>query len=128
VPLPADPGSLDPQGILIYGNDHLGSTRVVIDHRGETVEVRDYAPFGRTRLWRRVSGRDVPEWAAEFGAATWAQFFIKYVAAHPAITVVTPATSRPTNMIDNLGGGVGNLPDEATRRRMAEFVDALPSV
>ncbi len=86
-----------------------------------------YQPFGRTRLWRRVRGRDVPEWAAEFGAATWAQFFIKYIAAHPAVTCVTPATSRPANMIDNLGGGVGLLPDETTRRRMAELVDALPS-
>lgn len=86
-----------------------------------------YQPFGRTRLWRRVRGREVPEWAAEFGVSTWAQFFIKYVAAHPAVTCVTPATSRPVNMIDNLGGGVGVLPDEATRRRMAELVDALPS-
>ena len=66
-----------------------------------------YAPFGRTRLWNRVSGRDVPEWAAEFGAATWAQFFLKYVAAHPAVTVITPATSRPANMLDNLMGGRG---------------------
>ena len=48
-----------------------------------------YAPFGRTRLWNRVSGRDVPEWAAEFGATSWAQFFLKYVAAHPAVTVIT---------------------------------------
>jgi aryl-alcohol dehydrogenase-like predicted oxidoreductase len=91
------------------------------------IAVLNYAPFGRTRLWRRVSGRELPEWAGDFGAATWAQFFIKYVAAHPAVTVVTPATSRPTNMIDNLGGGVGVLPDEATRQRMAELVDALPS-
>ncbi len=91
------------------------------------IAVLNYAPFGRTRLWRRVAGRDVPEWAAEFGATSWAQFFIKYVAANPAITVVTPATSRPANMIDNLGGGAGELPDEATRRRMAELVDALPA-
>jgi aryl-alcohol dehydrogenase-like predicted oxidoreductase len=91
------------------------------------IAVLNYAPFGRTRLWRRVSGRELPEWAADFGAMTWAQFFIKYVAAHPAVTVVTPATSRPSNMIDNLGGGAGVLPDEATRRRMAELVDALPS-
>lgn len=89
------------------------------------IAVLNYAPFGRTRLWRRVAGRDLPGWAAEFGATTWAQFFIKYVAAHPAITVVTPSTSRPANMIDNLGGGVGPLPDEATRRRMADLVDGL---
>jgi aryl-alcohol dehydrogenase-like predicted oxidoreductase len=86
-----------------------------------------YSPFGRTRLWRRVAGKEVPEWAREFGADSWAQFFLKYVAAHPAVTVVTPSTSRPENMIDNIGGGVGMLPDEATRQRMVELVRALPS-
>jgi aryl-alcohol dehydrogenase-like predicted oxidoreductase len=86
-----------------------------------------YVPFGRTRLWNRVAGRQVPEWAADFDANSWAQFFIKFVASHPAVTVVTPATSRPTNMADNMGGAVGRLPDEATRRRMIEVVDALPA-
>jgi aryl-alcohol dehydrogenase-like predicted oxidoreductase len=86
-----------------------------------------YAPFGRTRLWKRVAGRDVPEWARDFDAGSWAQFFIKFVASHPSVTVVTPATSRVRNMIDNMGGGVGRLPDAATRRRMIELIDALPS-
>jgi aryl-alcohol dehydrogenase-like predicted oxidoreductase len=110
-----------------YAVDNRQAAEVVLplaQDRGIGVLV--YAPFGRTRLWRRVADREVPAWAAEFGAATWAQFFIKYVAAHPAVTAVTPATSRPENMIDNLGGGMGAMPDEATRRRMAELVDALP--
>ncbi|HSK20700.1 MAG TPA: aldo/keto reductase [Longimicrobiales bacterium] len=85
-----------------------------------------YAPFGRTRLWARVADRELPAWAAEFDATSWAQFFIKYAASHPAVTVVTPATSQARHMTDNLGGGMGRLPDEAMRRRMAEFVDALP--
>lgn len=85
-----------------------------------------YVPFGRTRLFQRVTGKDVPEWARAFDAATWAQFFIKYVLSHPAVTAVTPATSRAQHMIDNIGGGIGRLPNEATRQRMAEFVDALP--
>jgi aryl-alcohol dehydrogenase-like predicted oxidoreductase len=85
-----------------------------------------YAPFGRTRLWNRVAGREVPMWAHEFDAHTWAQFFLKFVVAHPAVTAATPATSRPANMIDNLGGGRGRLPDAAALRRMAEYVDALP--
>ena len=85
-----------------------------------------YAPFGRTRLWARVADRALPDWAAEFDATSWAQFFIKYAASHPAVTVVTPATSQARHMTDNLGGGMGRLPDEAMRRRMAEFVDALP--
>ena len=86
-----------------------------------------YAPFGRTRLWARVDGRELPDWAAEFDATSWAQFFLKYAASHPAVTVVTPATSQARHMTDNLGAAMGRLPDEATRRRMAEFVDALPA-
>lgn len=86
-----------------------------------------YVPFGRTRLWARVGDRPVPEWAADIGVESWAQFFIKYAAAHPAVTVVTPATSKPHHMLDNLGAGVGELPDAAMQKRMAEYVDALPS-
>jgi aryl-alcohol dehydrogenase-like predicted oxidoreductase len=86
-----------------------------------------YQPFGRRRLWNRVEGRELPPWAADIDAKTWAQFFIKYVAAHPAVTCVTPATSQARHMIDNIGGGVGRLPDEAMRKRMADFVDALPA-
>ena len=90
------------------------------------IAVMVYVPFGRTRLWQRVDGKELPDWAGEFDATTWAQFFIKYVASHPAVTVVTPATSQARHMVDNIGGGVGRLPDEDTRRRMAELVDALP--
>jgi aryl-alcohol dehydrogenase-like predicted oxidoreductase len=92
--------------------------------RGTAVMV--YLPFGRTRLWNRVRGRDVPDWAAEFGAHTWAQFFLKFALSHPAVTVVTPATSRASNMIDNMGAAYGDLPDEAMRARMIAYVDALP--
>jgi len=85
-----------------------------------------YVPFGRTRLFQRVGERPVPDFAHEIDAHTWAQFFIKYVAAHPAVTCVTPATSQARHMTDNLGGGRGRLPDEAMRKRMVELVDALP--
>jgi aryl-alcohol dehydrogenase-like predicted oxidoreductase len=91
------------------------------------IAVMVYLPFGRTRLFRRVEGRALPEWAAEFDATSWAQFFIKYVLGHPAVTVVTPATSQVKHLLDNLGGGSGRVPDEAMRRRMADFVDALPA-
>ena len=91
------------------------------------IAVLGYVPFGRTRLWARVRGREVPVWAQEFDADSWGKFFIKFVIAHPAITCVTPATSKPANMLDNIGAAYGELPDEATQRRMAEYVDALPS-
>ena len=85
-----------------------------------------YVPFGRTRLFSRTNGLDVPEFAREFGATTWAQFFIKYVAAHPATTCVTPATSKAKHMLDNIAAAYGELPDAATLRKMEELVDALP--
>lgn len=97
----------------------------IAQDRGIAIMV--YMPFGRTRLWDRVEGHEVPEWAAEFGAESWAQFFLKFAASHPAVTVVTPATSRPHHMVDNCAAGHGRLPDEAERRRMVEFVAALPS-
>ena len=94
--------------------------------RDKGIAVLVYAPFGRTRLWARVKGRKVPDWAREFDADSWAQFFLKYVASHPAVTAITPATSRPANMADNMGGAMGRLPDEAMRKRMIELVEGLP--
>jgi aryl-alcohol dehydrogenase-like predicted oxidoreductase len=94
--------------------------------RERKVGVLVYAPFGRTRLWGRVAGREVPAWAADFDARTWAQFFLKFVASHPAVTAITPATSRASNMADNLGGAMGRLPNTEQRRRMIELVDSWP--
>jgi aryl-alcohol dehydrogenase-like predicted oxidoreductase len=91
------------------------------------IAVMVYQPFGRTRLWNRVGNQPVPDYAKEFDATTWAQFFIKFVASHPAVTVVTPATSQAKNMTDNLGGGRGRLPDAAMRKRMIATIDALPA-
>jgi aryl-alcohol dehydrogenase-like predicted oxidoreductase len=91
--------------------------------RGTAVMV--YLPFGRTRLWNRVRGREVPDWAAEFDAHSWAQFFIKFALSHPAVTVVTPATSRARHMIDNMGAAYGRLPDEAMRERMVAHIAGL---
>jgi diketogulonate reductase-like aldo/keto reductase len=91
------------------------------------IAVMVYMPFGRRRLWNRIGDRPLPEWAKEFDAKSWAQFMIKYVASHPAVTVVTPATSKSQNMADNMGAAVGRLPDEAMRKRMAQFIDALPA-
>jgi len=90
------------------------------------IAVLAYAPFGRTRLFRRVADRPLPDWAAEIDAKSWAQVFLKWIIGHPAITAVTPATSQAKNMIDNLGGGIGRLPNQDLRKRMAAYIDALP--
>ena len=84
-----------------------------------------YVPFGRN-LFTRASGQEVPEWAAEFGATTWAQFFLKFAAAHPAVTCVTPATSQARHMLDNIGAARGRLPNEDEQARMLEVEKALP--
>ena len=82
--------------------------------------------FDRGRLFQRASGTPLPDWAAEFDAKTWAQFFLKYVISHPAVTVARVGTTKATHMLDNIGGGIGRLPDEVTRKRMAAVVDSLP--
>ena len=111
-----------------YAIDNRVSAESVLPLAQELgIAVLIYVPFGRSRLFSRVSGMDVPEWAKEFGADTWGKFFIKYVAAHPATTCVTPATSKAKNMLDNIGAAYGELPDAATRRRMEELIDGLPS-
>lgn len=112
-----------------YAVDNRDAEELILPLAAERkIAVMVYVPFGRTRLFQRVGDRPVPAWAADFDAASWAQFFIKYVLGHPAVTVVTPATSKVRHMIDNLGGGMGRLPDAGTRKRMAEFVDALPAL
>jgi aryl-alcohol dehydrogenase-like predicted oxidoreductase len=89
------------------------------------IAVMIYVPFGRSSLFKRVAGAQVPGWAQEAGMKTWAQFFLKFVIGHPAVTVVTPATSQASHMLENLSGGIGPLPDEAMRRRMIAAVDDL---
>jgi aryl-alcohol dehydrogenase-like predicted oxidoreductase len=82
-------------------------------------------PFGRNSLFRKAGGRPLPDFAAEFGAKTWAQFFLKFILAHPAVTAVIPGTDKPEYMLDNLHAGRGPLPDAALRKRMIQYWDAL---
>ena len=82
-------------------------------------------PFGRGRLFRTALGKPLPDWAAEFDARSWAQFFLKFVLAHPAVTAVIPGTNKPEHMTDNLGAAVGRLPDAQQRQKMIAFLDTL---
>jgi aryl-alcohol dehydrogenase-like predicted oxidoreductase len=111
-----------------YAVDNLDAEQTIFPLAQERgIAVLAYQPFGRTRLWDRVEGHEVPAWAGEFGATTWAQFFLKFAASHPAVTAVTPATSKPQNMADNMLAARGRLPDQAERARMVELIAALPS-
>lgn len=81
-------------------------------------------PFGRSSLFRQASGRALPSWAAEIDVASWAQYFLKYVVSHPAVTCAIPGSTRLAHLEDNQGAGRGRLPDAALRRRMEEYWDA----
>ncbi len=80
-------------------------------------------PFAQANLFSRVRGRELPAWAAEFECQSWAQYFLKYILAHPAVTCVIPATSKPKHLVDNMRAGLGRLPDGAMRAKM---IQALP--
>jgi aryl-alcohol dehydrogenase-like predicted oxidoreductase len=108
--------------------DRESAERVLPIAADKGVAVMLNVPFGGGRtnsLFNVVEGMDLPEWAADFGAATWAQFFLKYSIAHPAVTVAIPGTRSVEHVNDNFGAAMGRLPDAAERRRMEEFFDGL---
>jgi len=82
-------------------------------------------PLGAGDLFGKVRSKALPDWAAEFDCRSWSQFFLKWIVANPAITCAIPATDKPSHLEDNMQGGMGRLPDEKTRRRMAELVTSL---
>ena len=82
-------------------------------------------PFGRGRLFGAVHGQKLPPWARDFDCASWAQFFLKYIASHPAVTCAIPGTATVEHIVDNLGASRGRLPEPAMRRRMESFIDQL---
>ena len=81
-------------------------------------------PFAEGAMFRRVKGKPLPPWAAELGIASWAQYFLKWIVSHPAVTCAIPGTGNPKHMQDNLGAGAGKLPNAEQRRKMAEYFDA----
>ena len=79
-------------------------------------------PFVNGAYFPLVKGRDLPEWASEFNCDSWAQFSLKFILSHPAVTCVLTETSKPKHAMDNLAGGLGRLPDEKTRDRMRKVI------
>jgi len=82
-------------------------------------------PFAEGAMFRRVRDKPLPDWSGEIGCASWAQFFLKWILGHPAVTCAIPATRNPKHAADNLGAALGPLPDEALRRRMAAHFKSL---
>ena len=135
---PSMPGPVAPNLVTLMRNeplDFVGFDYSIGDRRAEEtllplarerkIGVLGYFTFDRNRLFQRVGTRALPDWAAEFDARTWAQFFLKYSVSHPAVTVARAGTGNPAHMLENIGGGIGRLPDEAMRKRMAALVDSL---
>jgi aryl-alcohol dehydrogenase-like predicted oxidoreductase len=82
-------------------------------------------PFSTGGLFGRVKGKPLPPWAAEIDCASWAQFFLKWILGHPAVTCAIPGTRRLAHLRDNMQAGVGRLPDATQRQRMVEYLERL---
>ncbi len=82
-------------------------------------------PFQQGSLIRRLERHPLPSWAAEIDCSRWAQFALKFIISHPAVTCAIPATTRVDHVLENMGAATGRLPDQAMRARMAAFVARL---
>lgn len=82
-------------------------------------------PYNKGKLFKKVRGKDLPEWSKEFGCESWGQFFLKFILSHPAVTCVIPATSKIHHMKDNMAAMTGELPDLKTRQKMIALFDSL---
>jgi aryl-alcohol dehydrogenase-like predicted oxidoreductase len=82
-------------------------------------------PFGRGKLFRKALGSKLPDWAGDIDCTSWAQFFLKFILSHPAVTTIIPGTDKVEHMLDNLAAGHGRLPDEKERARMVQYVASL---
>jgi aryl-alcohol dehydrogenase-like predicted oxidoreductase len=82
-------------------------------------------PFGRGNLFRATRGKEVPSWGLDFDASSWGQFFLKYLLGNETVTAVIPGTTNPAHMADNLGAGIGRLPDKAQREKMVAFWQSI---
>jgi diketogulonate reductase-like aldo/keto reductase len=100
-------------------------TRLLSLAQDRQVAVLANRPFGGGNLFSRVRSKPLPDWTAQFDCRSWAQFFLKWIVAHSAVTCAIPATGNPQHLEDNMRGGFGRLPDENMRRRMVEFVSAI---
>ena len=109
-----------------YAIDNRGAEDRILplaSERGLAVLVN--LPFSRGRTFERVGPRALPDWAAEYGIESWAQYFLKWVVSHPAVTVAIPGTAKLEYLIDNLGAARGAMPDQAARRRMVSYFESL---
>jgi aryl-alcohol dehydrogenase-like predicted oxidoreductase len=107
-----------------YALDNRNAERRILPTaRDKGVAVMINLPFGRTRLFSKVRGKALPDWAKDIECTSWAQIFLKFVIAHEGVTVAVPGTNNPEHMKDNLGAMRGRLPDAAMLKRMIAAVE-----
>jgi aryl-alcohol dehydrogenase-like predicted oxidoreductase len=108
-----------------YSMDNRAAEKRIIPAAADAgAAVLTALPLGRTSLFRAVKGKTVPEWAKDFDAATWGQFFLKFLLGNPQVTAVIPGTGNAEHMMDNLGAGRGRLPDAQQREKMAALLNS----
>jgi diketogulonate reductase-like aldo/keto reductase len=117
------PARLHPDNYTIFSRQ--AEERLFPACRDNGVAVQVNIPFEKARLFTCVENQPLPDFAAEFGATSWAQFFLKFIISHPAVTVVIPATGNPDHLADNMGALYGDLPDEALRQRMVRHMEGI---
>jgi aryl-alcohol dehydrogenase-like predicted oxidoreductase len=106
-------------------SDRQAEERLLPTARDAGTAVLTALPFGRNKLFAAVRGKPLPDWAAEIGAASWAQVFLKYLISNEAVNCVIPGTDKPEYMIDNMNAGRGKLPDAVMRKKMLAYWETL---
>ncbi|GEP09453.1 oxidoreductase [Methylobacterium gnaphalii] len=106
-------------------DSRLAAERILPLAKDRGMAVMINVPFGRDRLFGAVKGKPIPDWAAAFGCANWAQFFLKYVIANEAVTCPIPGMAKVAYVEENVGAARGRLPDAAERKKMEALIDAV---
>lgn len=105
--------------------ERAAENRLLAYCRDHGIAVIANRPFAEGAMFGRVQGKKLPDWAQDLGIESWAQYFLKWIVGHPAITCAIPGTGRPDHIADNVRAGFGRLPDEGTRRKMAAYYDSV---
>ena len=106
-------------------DSRLAAERILPLAADRGMAVMTNVPFGRDRLFNVVKGKELPDWTSAFDCRSWPQFFLKYVLANNAVTCPIPGMAKVAYVDDNCGAARGRLPDQAQRKTMEAFIDAL---
>lgn len=107
---------------IITRNAETSLLNAAKDH-GVAVIINE--PFEKGELFKKVKGKSLPPWAAEYDINSWGQFFLKYILSHPAVNCVIPGTSSAKHVVDNMEAGYGKLPDESGRKKMVSLIESM---